>query len=303
MPAVSHRPVRHSSAPAHTAAVLPLRAPPEAPREPRAPVDVYEPVSTTRAANPLTPGERDAGLVLFSSDASLTRLARSKARANFAALSMQFEPQTNNALCGVASGVIVLNALRMRDAGIEKPRARFPNDEAAARIWTVTDTIYARRYTQTNLFDIPAVQAVKTLSEVVGLPGVPGAAPNPGLDLDELGAVLRATGVRARTVHADEPRWSKAAARQEIIDALGTPGRHVIVNYGRPGLGQTGGGHFSPLAAYDAVSGSVLIVDVNPSMRAWVWAPLDKLLDALHGGRGYLVVEEGAPRSAFALGE
>jgi len=45
------------------------------------------------------------------------------------------------------------------------------------------------------------------------------------------------------------------------------------VNYKRSAIGQKGGGHISPLGAYDEISDSFLVLDVNPASS---WLDLDK---------------------------
>ena len=75
-------------------------------------------------------------------------------------------------------------------------------------------------------------------------------------------------------------------------------GDYVIVNYDRATLGQTGGGHISPLGAYDQLSDSVLVLDVNPTGHPWVWVEATALFKAMATkdtveNRGYLLVREG----------
>ena len=72
---------------------------------------------------------------------------------------------------------------------------------------------------------------------------------------------------------------------------------YVLVNYARKSLGQTGGGHISPLGAYDEASDSFLIMDVNPNRAPWVWVGADDLIGAMRTfdtveNRGYLLISE-----------
>ena len=74
----------------------------------------------------------------------------------------------------------------------------------------------------------------------------------------------------------------------------------MIVNYNRSALGQTGGGHISPLGAFDETSDSFLVMDVNPTNHPWVWVPASALFAAMATkdtaeNRGYLLVSEGKP--------
>jgi hypothetical protein len=61
-------------------------------------------------------------------------------------------------------------------------------------------------------------------------------------------------------------------------------------------LGQTGGGHISPLAGYDSSSDRFLIMDVNPNRAPWVWVKSQDLISAMktfdtEQNRGYLIVK------------
>jgi Phytochelatin synthase len=61
-------------------------------------------------------------------------------------------------------------------------------------------------------------------------------------------------------------------------------------------VGQRGGGHISPLGAYDAASDSFLVLDVNPASAGWVWMPTATLVQGMRTfdtveNRGYVVVD------------
>jgi glutathione gamma-glutamylcysteinyltransferase len=55
----------------------------------------------------------------------------------------------------------------------------------------------------------------------------------------------------------------------------------LVVSFGRAGLGQTGDGHFSPLAAYHMESDSVLVLDVARFKYQPYWVKLDQLYDSM----------------------
>jgi hypothetical protein len=55
----------------------------------------------------------------------------------------------------------------------------------------------------------------------------------------------------------------------------------LVVSYSRKVMGQTGSGHFSPLAAYDSESDSVLILDTARFKYGAHWAKLPLLYDAM----------------------
>ena len=64
------------------------------------------------------------GLVAFSSDDGLARLARAQGKVDFPALANQFEAQSNIAFCGPTTVAIVLNAVRGRSQDLPRDRSR-----------------------------------------------------------------------------------------------------------------------------------------------------------------------------------
>ena len=90
---------------------------------------------------------------------------------------------------------------------------------------------------------------------------------------------------------------ASATIRREIVNNLATGEDFVLVNYARRVLGQRGGGHISPVGAYDERSDSFLIMDVNPNRAPWVWVRSDDLIAAMRTfdtveNRGYLLISE-----------
>jgi len=71
----------------------------------------------------------------------------------------------------------------------------------------------------------------------------------------------------------------------------------LVVSYSRKTLGQTGSGHFSPVAAYDETSDSVLILDTARFKYGTHWVSLQLLFDAMlpidpatTKSRGYILI-------------
>ena len=237
-----------------------------------------------------------APLVPFTDPGSIERLARAEARADFFALANQFEAQEHGGLCGPTSGVIVLNALRLGDTTHAKPKdmSHVP-DTYRPLIPTRFDPTLAR-YTQTTFFS-EAAQKVKSEAEFYGKARTEGEKPDPGLQLRQLGEMLETWGAKVEVRIADAG-LTDDAMREDLAENLARSGDFVVVNYQRTTVGQEGGGHLSPLAAYDRVSDSFLVMDVNAARYPWVWVPAATLFAAMRTldrveNRGYLVVKEG----------
>lgn len=252
--------------------------------------------SATAAASPSAPVPAVA-LVPFSSPESIARLDRASAKVDFFRLSNHFESQVNLGYCGPTSASIVMNALRADNVKIVKPKdpALFPA-EYRKMLPPGLEPVFSR-YTQSSFFD-EQTASVKTRDQFFGKPKVPGGKPSPGLELRELHGILQAHDLSVELRVADD-KLADEQIRRELITNLATPDDYVIVNIFRPVLGQKGGGHLSPLGAYDKASDSFLLMDVNPNSQPWVWIPAPVLFKSMrtldvNENRGYLLVREGS---------
>lgn len=232
----------------------------------------------------------EAPLVNFASPDGLARLSRTAARADFAALANQFEPQSNAAFCGPTSAAIVLNALFAGQTALPRDRSRLR--EADQKDLPVGADLSLPRFTQDNVIERGAKTRAQVLGEPIAINGQP--LRDFGYQLAQFDEMLRANGARTRMVVVTDT-LDEAVIRADLIDNLEKDGDYVIVNYLRRAAGQPGGGHISPLGAYDAASDAFLVLDVNPSAAGWVWMPTATLIGAMRTfdtleNRGYILV-------------
>ncbi len=201
------------------------------------------------AAIPLTLSAAEPEVIYWNSDAGKVLRARISPDADYWQLIPWFTEQVNQTYCGVASAVTVLNAMP-----IKKP----------------VDPIYAPHayFTQGNFF---TPEVVKVIS--------PQTVLYQGMTRDEMVKTLTQLGVKATTVAGDS--LDESALRTLVQKAMGDDGQFVLVNFLREALGQAGGGHWSVLAAYDAQSDRVLILDVSKYMYAPEWVTIHTLRKAI----------------------
>ena len=173
----------------------------------------------------------------------------SQYRASYFAVASYLETEHVQTFCGPASIAAVMNSL---DVERPKPRRLYPYG----------------LFTQDEVFT-PENQRVKSYD----------AVERAGLTLEEARRFMENLGVRAVTHHGDS--FDAAWLRQAIMSALGDPGRRMIVNYWRQSVGQEGGGHFSPVGAYDEASDRVLVLDVAKYKYPPAWVPLVALHEAM----------------------
>jgi hypothetical protein len=234
-------------------------------------------------------------VVAFATQESMDRLARSAHKLDFFSLSNHYEGQQNMGMCGPTSAVIVLNALRSDTEDERKPTdpSLFPQ-EFAAGLPPGLNPLF-RRYSQGMFFADERVTKVKKRETFYGQPGADGKR-DPGMQLRQLHEILLGLGAKSE-IHVVDDKADLGEIRDLLRDNLGRAGDYVIINYFRPALEQKGGGHISPLGAYDEASDSFLILDVNPNGKTWVWVRTDKLVEAMRSfdtieNRGFLLLRD-----------
>jgi hypothetical protein len=218
-------------------------------------------------------------------------LARATAKADFPGLANQFEAQSNVAFCGPTTVAIVLNAVRSGSHDLPRDRSRL-HPEDLRHIRSGLD-LTVPRYTQDNVIG----KGLKTRAQVLGEPVTINGKQvrDDGYQLRQFDELLRAHDLVTRLVVVDD-RKPEEEVRADFVENLKHPGDYVVVNYRRKDVGQQGGGHISPIGAYDAESDSVLIMDVNPASAGWVWMPFGTLVKGMRTfdtveNRGYILVQ------------
>jgi len=221
--------------------------------------------TTPAAAAPAQP----IGLASPAGQALLLR--RQTLRADYGPLSQWFETQANLAYCGVASVVVVLNSLPLPAPAAE--------GYGPYRFWT-----------QTNVFAAPASAGFVR----------PAVVAREGMTLEQLDGLLISQGALVQRYHGDG--LTLAQFRQLLRRSLADPTDRLLANYDRRALGQAGGGHISPLAAYDPSSDRVLILDVARYRYPMVWVATADLWQAVRTvdrssgrSRGLLTIQAAPP--------
>ncbi len=115
-----------------------------------------------------------------------------------------------------------------------------------------------------------------------------------GMTRDSLAEQLDAHGLVATSTSAGA---GLEAFREEVARNLSEDGDVLLVNYDRRSLGQLGGGHVSPLAAWDADTDRVLILDTARYKYPPHWVRISDLYAAMDTAdpesgarRGWVVV-------------
>lgn len=162
---------------------------------------------------------------------------------NFFSLITNFASQSDVAMCGPASLAMVLNALRLDPLRTWKAPWRWWSDEMFACC-------------EGSLLEMK--QSGVTLQFFDRI-----AQSQPGISVQ----------TRGPDSFSDFQAALTAAATQ--------PDTHLIVSFSREGLGQTGIGHFSPVAAVHPERGLALVLDVARFKYPPYWVRIEQLFEAM----------------------
>ena len=159
--------------------------------------------------------------------------------------------QNTTTMCSIATSVTLLNAIVSDQAPVDP-----------------TYSPYAY-WTQSNFMNECTDRIVNR--EVIWKMGV---------TMDQLGAVYAACYpfVQATMVHANTSTVEKF--RGDVITSL-SKGDQIGINFHRTELGESGGGHWSPLVAVSAARDMVLLADVARFKYPPAWVPIDALFNAM----------------------
>jgi glutathione gamma-glutamylcysteinyltransferase len=187
---------------------------------------------------------------------------------SYFALAEQHHTQADPAFCGLASLVVALNALAIDPGRLWKGPWRWFSEEQL-------DCCVSLAQVQAN-----------------------------GLTVDELACLATCNGATARLQRAES---GSAEALRTVVAQSSRSGASpvLIASYSRRILGQTGSGHFSPLAGYHEEQDRVLILDVARFKYSPHWVRVEDLFRAMQDvdpvtsrSRGWIELERApSPRN------
>eukprot|EP01124_Arcella_intermedia_P016468 TRINITY_DN2307_c0_g1_i2.p1 TRINITY_DN2307_c0_g1~~TRINITY_DN2307_c0_g1_i2.p1 ORF type:complete len:163 (+),score=22.72 TRINITY_DN2307_c0_g1_i2:298-786(+) len=116
-----------------------------------------------------------------------------------------------------------------------------------------------------------------------------------GIDFDQFCVLATCKGATVQPYRHEESSVEKF--REDIKRVTASSVDILVVNYNRKHVGQTGTGHFAPIAGYHEASDKVLLLDVARFKYPPHWVPIPLLygafkdLDVMSSKtRGYIVV-------------
>ena len=241
---------------------------------------------------PASAYSKEVAVINWNSAQGIERFERTAFKGDFYRLAHHFKPQVNPAACGQGAATLVLSAI------YELNQKAFPVVEE----WPIAfgDKKYPLQYrliNETNFFNESTDEGLdrRTISmKITKKDGTFGG----GIDIDELQKMLKIHGVKSELVNVKKFSDDKLSDFRKLVkEVVNSPKEFLILNYDHSYKGLMGG-HYSPVAAYDEKSDSILILDVAAHRNPWIWVNLSDIYHAMNtenyaktAYRGYLVVK------------
>ncbi len=231
-------------------------------------------------------------VVNWHSEEGIKRFNRTEAKGDFFRLAHHFKPQVNPAACGQAAATIVLSAI------YEINHKPFPIiEEWPIAIGEKKYPLQYRLLNDSNFFNgetdkildrrVISMKIRKKDGEFGG-----------GMDIEELQKMLRVHGVKSQLTNVKEYSDANLNKFRDLVkSSVNSDKKLLLLNYDHS-YKSLMGGHFSPIAAYDVDSDSVLVLDVAAHRNPWIWINLSDVYHAMNtknyaqtSYRGYLVID------------
>ena len=234
---------------------------------------------------------KQVAVINWDSKEGIERFERTEFKGDFYRLAHHFKPQINPAACGQAAATILLSAI------YEENQKPFPVIEE----WPVTinDTKYPLQYrlfNETNFFNSETDKILDRRAISMKLTKTDGKFGG-GIDIEELQKMLKIHGVKSKLINVEKYSDEDLTKFRDLVkETVNSDKKFLLLNYDHSYKGLMGG-HFSPVAAYDVKSDSVLILDVAAHRNPWIWINLSDIYHAMNtknyagtSYRGYLIV-------------
>lgn len=233
-------------------------------------------------------------------------------------LSSHLVNQSDPAYCGVTTLLVVLNAMSIDPNVRWRGGWRFFGDEDMLLERCCLDAERVRRE-GVSLEQFAGLARCQGARSVLRRPAGDGGGRRDGGDsYSRIGLEEFRRDVVNAVRSPPRPDDESEGDRDGITDTIGARDRpegggcFLVSSFARSNLGQTGEGHFSPVAAYHSPSDACLVLDVARFKYSPYWVPVGDLYDAMvpeddatGRSRGWMIMypPDGSRRSRRKDGE
>eukprot|EP00442_Polarella_glacialis_P010876 CAMPEP_0115084184 /NCGR_PEP_ID=MMETSP0227-20121206/21077_1 /TAXON_ID=89957 /ORGANISM="Polarella glacialis, Strain CCMP 1383" /LENGTH=265 /DNA_ID=CAMNT_0002472879 /DNA_START=58 /DNA_END=855 /DNA_ORIENTATION=+ len=226
-------------------------------------------------------------LVFFNTSAGFELLKVASHSQPYLQLASHFATE-HPGMCGPTTAAMILNSLSSQ--GLQAPESTM----YSATYPLLNTTVVERYWDPSTIWNASDASCPRLPKQLQGFASK--TQPWKGTLL-QIAALLTCHGTQVSAVRAS--RSSAKEFRAALVEAFSSEQlKYVSVNFDRVTMGQRGDGHHSPIAAYDAASDRILVLDVARYKYAPWWASVEDMFAAMNASdtlpyatpRGYLVV-------------
>ncbi len=233
-------------------------------------------------------------VINWNSEEGIKRLERSKFKADFFRLAHHVRSQEEPSTCAIATAVTVTRAIyELQDKKMPLVKSipiNFNGTTVGLEYRTIDEKTFYNEATD-KIVDRRAIVMQYPKDAKTG-------AFMGGVDMEELAKMLKVHGVKAKVTHvATSTNENVDSFRKIVKEVVNDKERFLIANYFRGYQGIEMGGHFSPIAAYDEASDSILILDIAGHKNPWIWVSIADFHKSMNSKnyagtefRGYMVL-------------
>lgn len=237
----------------------------------------------------ISPYSNTMAVTAYNTESGINIFNSSEYKTAFYSLSTHYSPQTNILSCGIASAVIMLNTI-YANVGKTPPISKTGS-------WYIPDSNSIDgnfTWTEENFFN-DRIDGYLDKNLIYGKTQQNGQYVV-GVTLEQLTKALNLQGLEAEKVNVTSANNVDIEAFRVLLkNELSNPKHYIIANYNLNVMSELNGGHFSPLAAYDQASDTVLILDTWNAFAPWTWVKIVDLYKSMNtkdgdNYRGYILV-------------
>ncbi len=234
--------------------------------------------------------------IKFYSEAGISNFETAKYKNDFYQLVNFFQPQINSLYCGIASSVIVLNALNYGNIN--------SNSYGETTLPKVMEgkVLPYNLYTQQNFLNSETnkikhrdIIELKSPKKIVNQNEIF----DPGLTLDELSSILRKSyKLKVKTFYAKKNNPTEIEKFRQILkNTVSDKSSFLISNFDGKTFRNSPTGHISPVVAYNQENDTALILDVATHKSEWYWVKIEHLYASMNSKdgenyRGFIIVSK-----------
>lgn len=235
-------------------------------------------------------------IIWWNTNQARNLLEKSEYKNDFYQLVNFYQAQINPLYCGVATSVMILNALEYGEIESQKEIEVTKPSEMGGGVMEY------KIYSQTNFLNqktdkIKDHQVIELKKALVVKNGE--TKYDPGFSLNDIADMLSDVyKLKVTKVFAEDNNEKSVKKFREILKKyLNEDKNFIVVNFNGKVAGTNTGGHISPVVAYDEASDMVLVMDAALHKNRWYFISVKKLYEAMNTKdgekyRGYLVVKK-----------